>query len=115
MSPWAALAAVILWVASVFGAYLFGDSNGKNAAKATQAAIDKTIADTRTAANLGAADAISKIKITNTTVQGKLRTVVQNNPVYRDCVNDSATMGLLNSALSGKAVGAGPAGSGGVP
>lgn len=115
MSPWAALAATILFVASNLGSYLFGESNGEAKSKLAQVAIDKAIADTRTAANLGAADAISKIKVTNTTVQGRLRTVVQNNPVYRDCVNDPATMGLLNSALSGKAAGPGPAGSGSVP
>lgn len=114
MSPWAALAALILWVASTFGAYLFGHSTGVDQTKLAQSEVDKAIAATSLAANQGAADAIAKIKITNTTVQGRLRTVVQNNPVYRDCVNDPATMGLLNDALSGKGR-TGPTGGGVVP
>lgn len=115
MNPWAALAAVLLWVASVTGSFFYGQhvKGAEDTAKAAE--IKQAIEDTREVARQGAASEIAKIKVRNTTIQGKLETVVRDNPVYRDCQLDAAGMRLVNQALTGKPDGTGRDGSGSVP
>lgn len=112
MNLQALLITVIIWLASVFGAFFYGSGTGENRAIAKQAAIDSAIAETRRAAMEGAADAIAKSKVRHTIVQGKVETIIRENPVYRDCTHDDPTLRLLNEALTGRA---GPASNGSVP
>jgi hypothetical protein len=109
------LIVVLLWVASIAGAFWFGMDHKGAVDQAKKAEVKQAIEDTRKAANEGAADAISKIIVRNTTVQGRVETIVRDNPVYRDCSHDDATLRLLNSALTGRASGAGPTGNGSLP
>lgn len=101
MNPWAALAAMVIWVASIGGSYWYGNSVGKDSEIAGQAKIKQAIEDTRKVVQQGVAREIAKIKIKHTTIQGKLETVVRDNPVYRDCRHDPGTLRLLNDALEG--------------
>lgn len=114
MNPWVALGAVTLWVASVAGSFFYGQSVGTDAEKVKQSEIKQAIEDTREQARQGAASEIAKIKVRNTTIQGRLQTVVRDNPVYRDCQHDAAGMQLINEAITGKA-GAGSNSGGSVP
>lgn len=95
------LIAALLWTASVVGAFFYGTGVGADGEIAKQTAVEKSIKDTREAAQLGAADAIAKIKIYHKTVQGKLETVVRENPVYVDCKHTDDGMRLINQALTG--------------
>jgi hypothetical protein len=115
MNPWAALAAVVIWVASIGGSYWYGTGVGKDSQLAKAAEIKQAIEDTREIARQGAASEIAKIKVRNTTIQGKVETIVRDNPVYRDCKHDPDAFRLLNDALSGKAGGAGRDSGGSVP
>lgn len=115
MNPWAALAAVLLWVASTAASYFYGESVGADHEKVKQAEIKQAIEDTREKARQGAASEIAKIKVRNTTIQGKLREVVRDNPVYRDCQLDDAGLQLVNQALAGKSGGAGRDSGGSLP
>ncbi len=114
MNPYLILAAVVLWGGSVGGAFWYGTGIGKDGEVAKQAAINQAIVDTRKEAEMGAANAIAKIKITNTVVRGKVETVIRENPVYRDvaCKHDAIGMQYINEALTGRSV---PAGGGVVP
>lgn len=102
MNVTAILAVVVLWGASVAGSFFYGQGIGKDGEIANQAKLDKAITDTREAARLGAADEIAKIKVRNTTVQGKVETIIRDNPVYRDCVHDAVGLRVINEALTGK-------------
>jgi hypothetical protein len=115
MNPWAALAALVLWVASIGGSYWYGTSVGKASEIARVAEIKQAIEDTREAAKQGAASEIAKIKVRNTTVQGKVETIIRDNPVYRDCRHSDDAMRLLNESLTGKQSGAGRDSSDSVP
>lgn len=99
---------VLVWVASTGGAFYFG----MDYKEAKVAEIKLAVENTRKEAEMGAADAISKIVVRNTTIQGRLETVIRDNPVYRDCKHDDSGMRLINEALTGRA---GPSGGGSVP
>ncbi len=88
---------VLVWIATVFGGFYLGMEHEK----ANQLVIKDVVNQTREAALDSAATAISKIVVRNTTVQGKVETIVRDNPVYRDCKHDDAGMRLINEALTG--------------
>lgn len=113
MNPWLLLAAGVFWVISVGGAYVKGQTTGANRVIAQQVKVDEAIKQTREAAQQGAADAISQIKITNTTIRGRTETVVRENVVYRDCRHAPDGLRNVNVALTG--VDAQPAGGGELP
>lgn len=102
MSPYAILAIVVLWGGSVGGAYFYGSGVGKDGEIANQAKINQAITDTREAAQLGAADAIAKIKVTNTTIKGRIETTIRDNPIYVDCKHGDDGLRDINEALTGK-------------
>jgi len=112
MNPYAILALVVAWGASAGGAFLYGQKVGGDHEKATQAAVEKSINDTREAAQRGAADAIAKISVKNVTINRKLETEVREKPVFRDCRSGPDSVRLYNSAIPGYAE---PAGGGVVP
>jgi hypothetical protein len=109
------LIAVLLWVASIAGSFFYGQSVGTDQEKVKQTEIKQAIEDTREVARQGAASEIAKIKVRNTTIQGKVTTLVRDNPVYRDCVNDPAGLQLINEALTGKSSGTGRYSGDGLP
>ncbi|GGX98982.1 hypothetical protein GJV26_15950 [Massilia dura] len=112
MNLQALMAAVVLCVAGTVCGFWYGTNVGRDGEIAKQAAVDKATADTRKLAMEGAADAISKIVVRNTTVQGRVETIVRDNPVYRDCSHPADVVRNINEALTGRA---GPAGNRGVP
>lgn len=112
MNPYAIIGAVILWGASIGGAFFYGQGIGKDSQIAKESGIKDAIAETRAAAQLGAADAIAKIKVRNTTIQGRVETIVRDSPVYRDCLHDPDGLRNINEALGGRSR---PASGGVVP
>ena len=58
------------------------------------------VAETREAAMRGAAEAISRIKITNTTITQQATTRVIERPVYRECQHQPDMLGQINAALA---------------
>lgn len=103
MNPYLLLAILIGWGVSVAGAGWYGIGIGRDGEIAKQSAVNSAVQETREAAQQGAADAIAKIKITHTTVRARTETIVRDNPVYRDCVNDAGVMRNINTALTGRA------------
>lgn len=113
MNPYAIIAALVLWGASIAGTGWWFYGSGQDSQKAKQADIDKAVQATREAAQLGTAEAISKIEIKQQTIVQKVQHEVQTKTVYRDCVVPADGVRLLNDAIAGKAP-AGPASGGAV-
>lgn len=96
------LAVVMLWIASIAGSLWLGMSYQEASDKAEAASVKQAIEDTRKIVMEGTADAISKIVVRNTTVQGRVETVVRDNPVYRDCVHAPDQLRNINEVLTGR-------------
>lgn len=105
MSRYAIILAAAL--GAIIGAFAYGVSVGKDSETATQARIDQATQATQEAAQQGAANAIAKIKITNTTIKGEVQREVQTNTIYRDCKLPTDGVRIINDALSGKRSGSG--------
>lgn len=88
-------------------AYWTGHNAGAAQAKAAQAKEDALVRKVQDAALQGAADAISKIKITNTTIRQQAETVVCTERVYADCRHTGGMLDNINAALTGKPLGVG--------
>lgn len=97
--PWAIVTLLLALVAAAAGGYWQG---GKHKADelAAQAARETALVEKFRAA---AAEEISQIEIRNSTIRQKTEVITREVPVYRDCVHDTRTLGLLNSALQGAA------------
>lgn len=98
--PWMILAFVL----AVGGAGATGYwKGGKDTGNRIAADLARTAAATREAQDLAlnaAADRISKLDVKNTTIRQKTEVRIREVPVYRDCVHDAGTLGLLNDALA---------------
>lgn len=97
MNPYIALFAV-LGLIGVFGA---GVGVGKKWEEGRNAIEQNHIAEAVDAANAASAEAIAGIKVTNQTINNKVRHEVETNTVYSDCKLTSNGVFLANSALSG--------------
>jgi len=94
LNPWVILAFIL----ALAGATGYGIHLGKSLEQAKQGrqlSLEQKIQTT-------IATEVSKIKVTNTVVRGKVETITRENIVYRDCRNDPAVVGLLNDILAGK-------------
>jgi hypothetical protein len=91
-------AAVAAIMGALYGAYCHGIS----VQEGRQASAELARQETREAAQQGAAEAISKIKITNTTVRGEVQREIQTNTVYRDCKLPADGLRIANEAITGK-------------
>jgi hypothetical protein len=96
-NPYVLLAAGVLAVALAIGGFTFGVKYQRG----QEARAEQLIARVRDEAQLGAAEAIAKIEIKNTTIRQQLETVTREVPVYRDCRNTDDGMRLINDALRG--------------
>ncbi len=103
MNPTVILVVVLLWGTSVGGAFWYGTGVGKDGEIANQSENKDLIEATRAKAQEGAADAIAKIKVTNTTIRGRTDTIIRDNPVYRECLHSPDGMRNINEALTGTA------------
>jgi hypothetical protein len=104
---------LLVSIGIVAGAFLYGDHIGAQREHAKQMAVDAAVQQTREAAQQAAAEAISKIKITNTTVRGEVQHEIQTNTVYRDCKLPADGLRIANDAITGNRTQ--PAGGGQLP
>ncbi len=104
-SPHTILAAVVLWGGSVAGAGWWAYGQGRDHEVAAQAREDAASAKAAQVAADAAAKAISKIKVSNTTIQAEVRRELETRTVYADCRHDARGMLLINQALTGAAGG----------
>lgn len=96
-NPWIILAVIIALAAAGYE----GFSLGADHEVARQAKTVALIAAVKEQAQQGAADAIAKIDITQTTINRKVETITREVPVYRECLNTPDVERLLNDARAG--------------
>jgi hypothetical protein len=99
MNPYIIIACLV----AIIGAGAGGFKLGADHEVAAQAREQDHISEAVDAANNAAAQAIAKIKVTNTTIKQELEKEVRYEKVYSDpgCRNTSPGMRLLNQALTG--------------
>ena len=92
-----------MYSAQLIMAALFVAGWGSHAVYSTlyDNAVVKAIAETRELAALSAAQAISKIEISNTTIQGRVTERIKTEIQYINCKHDAATLSDINEALGG--------------
>lgn len=84
---------------------------GVRSEQASQDREKLAITQTRDAARQGTAEAIAKIKVTNTVINKKVEREILTDTVYRDCRVPAAGVQIANDALTGRPSG----GTAGVP
>lgn len=102
MSPYAIIGALVLWGVSLAGAGWWAYGAGQDHETSKQASAEKIRQQTIDAAQQGAANAISKVQITNTTIRQAVETRIREVPVYRSCTHDQRVLDNLNSSLRGE-------------
>lgn len=112
-SPWAIAILSVALVGAVGGSYLKGRADGKAIEFAQRATMDEVARVSREEATQAAANAIASIKVTHTTIRGKVEREVIREKDYSACFHSDATFGLLNAALANRAEES--AGDSGVP
>lgn len=105
-----AMAAGLLWVASIAAAGWWAYGAGKDSELATQAREDRTALVASEAAASAAAAAINQIEVKHVTVRQQLEREVIDRPVYRDCRSGDDVVRLFNSTIPGAAAVAAPGG-----
>lgn len=94
VNPWVLLAIVLALGASAYEGFRLGGDHEIAAQAKTQALI----AVVKEEAQQGAAEAIGKIDIKQTTINRKIETITHENTVYRDCVVTPDVAGLLDAS-----------------
>ena len=101
INPWTILAAVLALCASHSVVAWKAYGAGRNAEIVKQESDEALMRKTREAAQQGAADAIAGIKITSTTINREIQTLVRTDVVYRDCRHAPDVMRLLEALRVG--------------
>lgn len=108
-NPWALLALVVAWAASIGGTAWYFDGNGEARAVARQARDDEVRKATFDAAQAGAAAAIAKGKVRTTIIRQETQREIASDPRYSDprCALTDGVFQRANEALTGRPQSAG--------
>lgn len=101
-SPQVWLIGALSFLLAVGGAYIKGRSDGGAIARADQAEVLELARKVRDDAQRGAAEAIAKIEIKQTTIRQTLEKEIHEKPVYRDCRHDAGSLQRINAAITGR-------------
>lgn len=102
MNPTFILAAALGFILATGGAYIKGRGDGVSIAKADQAEVLEIARKVRDEAQRGAAEAISKIEVKNTTIRQTLEREIHEKPVYVACSHDADSLQRINAAITGR-------------
>lgn len=97
MNPYLIIAALLAVMGAGFGGFRLGVDHEK----AGQVEKQQLVAEAVDAANLASAQAISKIRVTNTTIQQEIQHETRTERVYLDCRHTPDGLRLVNTALTG--------------
>lgn len=98
MNPYLIITALLAVMAAGAGGFKLGVDHNK----ATEADKKELVAEAVDAANNAAAEAISKIRVTNQTIRQEVERETRTNTVYLDCRHTPAGLSGVNSALTGE-------------
>lgn len=91
---WVKIAAAVVVVVGAF-------AGGVRYERGQQARIELAIEEAGKSAQIATAGEIAKLKITNTTIQGKVETIIHEQKVFDQCIVPADAVGLLNDAIRG--------------
>jgi F0F1-type ATP synthase membrane subunit c/vacuolar-type H+-ATPase subunit K len=91
-------AAVAVVLGALYGAYRHGISVEQGRQASAELSRQQTKDDMQTVV----AEAISNIKVTNTTVRAEVQHEIQTNTIYRDCKLPADGLRIANEALAGR-------------
>ena len=91
---------IIAFLVAILGAGAGGFKLGADHEVAAQAREQNHIAEAVDAANASSAEAISKIRVTNTTIANEVQREIQTKTVYADCRHSPDGLRLVNEALA---------------
>lgn len=103
-NPQALLVGVLSVLLMTGGAYVKGRIDGKAIERADQAEVVAAIASAKEQAQKGAAEAISRIEVKNTTIRQTLEREIRETPIYSGCKHTPDGLQSINAALAGRAV-----------
>lgn len=89
-----------IFLVVIVGTHFYAYQKGIAHRKAQEAGVTVAVLQAREEASKGAAEAIAKIEIKNTTVYQKVQHEISTNTVYRECAHNDVGMQLVNEALS---------------
>lgn len=89
-----------IFLVIIVGTHFYVYQKGVAHQKAQEAEVTVAVLQAREEASKGAAEAIAKIEIKNTTVYQKVQHEITTNTVYRECTHNDVGMQLVNEALS---------------
>lgn len=101
-SPQAWLIGALSFLLAVGGAYIKGRTDGGAIARADQAEVLELARKVQDAAQQGAAEAIAKIEVKNTTIRQTLEREIHEKPVYVACSHDADSLQRINAAITGR-------------
>ncbi len=113
MLPWRIIAGAAGALALAAVLFVVGYRAGSDHAKATETAQERRLQELADKVTASTAASIAGIRVVNQTVSGRVREVIRENTVYRDCLVEPELQRVLNSARQGRAEPA--AGSGSLP
>lgn len=101
MSPYTIIITLLLGAISVIGSGWGGFRLGVDHQKSAEIDRDRAIREVADQFAQRAAQAVSKIKITNTTIQNEVQHETRTHTVYMDCRHTVDGLRLINAALAG--------------
>lgn len=113
MTLYIALAAGLLWAATMGASFYYGTTVGEDSVIAQQARENSAITKTQELARMGAAEAIAANKPRNVTIRQETEREIRTNTIYAECKHSAEQLQRLNSAIAGG--GTKPAGGGQLP
>lgn len=102
-SPWALITLGVALVGAIGGSYVKGRSDGRAIEFAERATIEEIARVAREESQAAAAAEIAKIKVTHTTIRGRVEREVIRETDYSVCRHSDGTLRLLNDALANRA------------
>ena len=102
LNPTTLLIGALSLLLALGGTYIKGRSDGGAICRADQAEVLELARKVRDDAQRGAAEAIAKIEIKQTTIRQTLEREVHEKPVYRDCRHDAGSLQRINAAITGR-------------
>lgn len=97
LNPWLLLGAVL----AILGAFTGGVATGKSWQEGQSAKEEVLIQRAAEAAQMAAAEAISKIEVKNVTIKRQIEREVREVPTYSDCRHSDNGLRVVNEALRG--------------
>lgn len=88
----------------IIASFFYGQHVGKAEQVASEVKQDQLVSALKDAALTSAAQAIAKIRITQTTIKQEVEHDIREVPVYRDCINTPDVERLLDAARANRPV-----------